>query len=90
MWPLQQHTNGKKEPVTLNNRFESGKFKRVMNDKENKEMMNMTSCKTNKHGAKRIWGAQRRLFIIPCSEKQIMRLVGGSYMDAERRIRDSY
>ena len=53
-----------------------------MNDKENKEMMKTTICKTNTHVAKRIWGAQRRLFIIPFSEKQIMRLVGESYMDA--------
>ena len=82
MWPLQQLIMVKKSLSRLITGSNPENLKRVMNDKENKEMMKTTICKTNMHVAKRIWGAQGRLFIIPCSEKQIMCLVGESYMDA--------
>ena len=82
MWPLQQLIMVKKSLSRLITGSNPENLKRVMNDKENKEMMKTTICKTNTHVEKRIWGAQRRLFIIPCSEKQIMCLVGESYMDA--------
>ena len=82
MWPLQQLIMVKKSLSRLITGSNPENLKRVMNDKENKEMMNTTICRNKTHVAKRIWGAQRRLFIIPCSEKQIMCLVGESYMDA--------
>ena len=82
MWPLQQLTMVKKSLSRLITGSNPENLKRVMNDKENKEMMKTTICKTNTHVAKRIWGAQGRLFIIPFSEKQIMRKAGGFYMDA--------
>ena len=62
-------------------RFESGN-RRVMDQKEIEEMMNKMICKNIANKAKRFWVAQRRLFSIPFSEKQSMRIPGGIRMDA--------
>ena len=53
-----------------------------MNKKENRKMTTITIIKMPETEAKRFWGAQERLFIIPLSEKQIMRVMGESYKDA--------
>ena len=53
-----------------------------MNQKEKQEMTTITITKMNETEAKRFWGAQERLFIIPLSEKQILRVKGDSYKDA--------
>ena len=53
-----------------------------MDQKEIDEMMNMMICKNIANKAKRFWGIQRRLFIIPLSEKQSMRIKRGIHLDA--------
>ena len=53
-----------------------------MDQKEIEEMMNKMICKNIANKAKRFWVAQRRLFSIPFSEKQSMRIPRGIYMDA--------
>ena len=53
-----------------------------MDQKEKRKMTAIMIIKMNETEAKRFWGAQERLFIIPLSEKQIMRVMGESYKDA--------
>jgi len=53
-----------------------------MDQKEIEEMTNMMICKNIANKAKRFWGARRRLFSIPLSEKQSMRIPRGIHMDA--------
>ena len=62
-------------------RFESGN-QRVMDQKEIEEMRNMMICKNIANKAKRFRRVRRRLFSIPLSEKQSMRIPGGIRMDA--------
>ncbi len=50
--------------------------------KEKQEMTRIMICKKNEHEAKRFWGAQERLLIIPLSEEQILRAIEGIHMDA--------
>ena len=45
-------------------------------------MTNIKVCRKNENEAMRFWGARKRLLIIPLSEKQILRVMGGSYKDA--------
>ena len=53
-----------------------------MDQKEIEEMRNMMICKNIANKAKRFRGAGRRLFSIPLSEKQIMRIPRGIHLDA--------
>ena len=53
-----------------------------MEQKEIEEMRNMMICKNIANKAKRFRGVRRRLFSIPLSEKQSMRIPGGIRMDA--------
>ena len=54
----------------------------VMNKKEKQEMTRIMICKKNEHEAKRFWGAQKRLFTIPLSEKQNIIATRGFGLDA--------
>ena len=53
-----------------------------MDQKEKRKMTAIMIIKMNETEAKRFWGVQKRLLTIPLSEKQIMRVMGGSYKDA--------
>ena len=81
MWPLQQSvSSGKKEPLKLNIRFESGN-KRVMDQKEKRKMTTITIIKMNETETKRFRGVRERLLTIPLSEEQILHAEGGIHMD---------
>ena len=53
-----------------------------MNQKEKRKMTTITIIKMNETEAKRFWGVQERLLIIPLSEEQILRVTGGIHLDA--------
>ena len=52
-----------------------------MNQKEKRKMITITIIKMNETEAKRFWGVQERLLIIPLSEEQILYAEEGFHMD---------
>ena len=53
-----------------------------MDQKEKRKMTALMIIKMNETEAKRFWGVQERLLIIPLSEEQILRAIEGIHLDA--------